>query len=272
MTNSSSAKGKGDAVNDHGWFNVSVKILGAAAALIGITVGIITIARSVNSKSASPSPPVTTSTTPSSQTSLLTGSSSAGSTARLRLSVGACLDSKHDAVSCSASHVAEVFAQDNCSQTALLAYLGGQVGVDTLLPGIPISKVAQSGSSACIVTLPAQSSRSSSNQSVLTSAAGGGWRECLAGGDPNFSIASCLVPHRAEIVYSGEPKPNESLDCAQRADEYMNTDTTSAPGDLAIDVAQRNGVMECVVSLRSNDQLTQSLRRLGTQTLPIASN
>ena len=174
---------------------------------------------------------------------------------------GSCLDADNEATPCDAPHVSEVFdATGDCSVTSLLRYLGGKPDGDVLLSSLEIASTDDHGASLCTVSSPI-GSLVGNNEDVLLSTAGDAWRRCL---DELMREIPCANEHKSEVIYDGI-SGGEAVDCARRADEYLDTPFAHRARDLELLQNDRT----CVISARGDNILTGSLRRLGTSALPL---
>jgi hypothetical protein len=74
---------------------------------------------------------------------------------------------------------------------------------------------------------------------------------------------SCEQPHTTEVV--AEASAGETLDCRERAGDYLGRPFDQVDGDLRL----LEDASRCVVEVRGANVLVSSLRRLGAGALPI---
>ncbi|TYP87224.1 hypothetical protein BD833_107164 [Blastococcus xanthinilyticus] len=174
--------------------------------------------------------------------------------------VGSCLDSGDAPAPCDGPHAAEVFATGDCSETALLTYLGGQSGQDVLRE-LSTASLPTGDTVVCTVTAPEGALAGGSHRDVLLSDAGDAWRRCV---DHVEREVGCAQPHVAEVVFDRRDTA-DPLDCARRADDYLGTPFATKSADLRV----LQDEQRCLLAVRGDNILTGSLRRLGSQSLPL---
>lgn len=181
-----------------------------------------------------------------------------------------CLSAGGDAVTCDGPHSYEVVeVSTGCSAPALLSYLGGDEDVDVLRPGSGSSVVQISGKPACTVTAPAGGALTLPAQDALRGSAGDAWRWCLSQED-DASIG-CSTPHDREVIGPSGAQVGP-LDCAARADRYLEVPLRNHDRQLYVTSEQVDGAQRCVVGVRGDNRLNASLRRLRSSSLPITAS
>ncbi len=177
------------------------------------------------------------------------------------IAIGSCLDGHDAATACDAPHVSEVFnASGDCSDDALLQYLGGLPGQDILRVDLRLRPISTTGSLLCVVDKPSQALVSNSRDALLNRS-GDPWRRCH---DAIAREVSCAQPHTTEVVYE-EQSAGEDLDCRTRADAYLEIPFARHAAELEL----LQDAKHCYVGVRGDDLLNGSLRRLGTKALPL---
>ncbi len=173
---------------------------------------------------------------------------------------GTCLDAAGAPTSCAVPHAAEVVATDgSCDVAALLGHLGGVAGEDVLRSTVaPVTRTV-AGTETCVVDVPADAPAGPARD-VLLGADGDAWRRC---GDQLGREVSCGQPHTTEVV--AEASAGETLDCRERAGDYLGRPFDQVDGDLRL----LEDASRCVVEVRGANVLVSSLRRLGAGALPI---
>lgn len=205
----------------------------------------------------SASPPSVTSTITS------TGERTSGSTTPAP-DPGVCLESQQ-LISCQRPHSVEVIgAGTSCTTSQLVSYLGGSPSVDVLNPDVRVSRGILQGKSVCVLGTP---SRQGSARDALLHAGHGGWRWCVNLKRQQVAIA-CDQRHDAEVVAvvaADGPAP----DCFAAAAGYAATSWRALEPSLTARPASLNSKRVCVAEALGDNQLTATIRSIGTQALPI---
>ena len=198
---------------------------------------------------------------------LLNGNSAVSPT----INAGTCLSGDRATVPCDTAHAYEIFAAGSrsCSQQLLVSYLGGVFSLDVLDNQVRMVPINLSGGTACALTAPPGTIMSTTARDVLTTSRGDVFRECI---DHVREIdVPCSEPHSSEVVYVAVSDSSAEVDCGSKAAQYMGTDPLQLARDLKVSLAKRNGQLECQVDVLGHNVLTSSIRRLGTQAVPISS-
>lgn len=177
----------------------------------------------------------------------------------LRLEVGTCLDASSRPSACDRPHHGEVLPGGTCDTATAVSYLGGVPGTDTLSPTLQTSSTP----SGCALHIDDPVERSLKD--ILSTSAGAPLRYCL---DDDRAI-NCGRPHKSEVVSSEPALSVKSLDCRAAAVHYLGIEATAWENDLtaaSVDLGEARG---CVVSVRGDNKLTTSLRRLGVSAMPV---
>lgn len=245
-----------------------VLIAGLLAALSTITTFVLTH-RPEDAPSPTPSSSGAIASAIATSASVTSASASATTSAVSAWPVGGCLTAAHSPVSCDAPHVYEVIASKrSCRADDLISYLGGAAEMDILTPGIKLTDFSLAGWSYCLVTPPASLSSGTSRR-ILDGHRGDVWRRCLDSRFGNREVP-CAEPHTAEFVFSGTLKATEHLDCAKRGSSYLGADLSLYTDDLEVETATQETASECLLAVRGANTLTSSLRRIGTNALPLS--
>lgn len=178
--------------------------------VVALLAGLSTIANvwwrnNRNQSDGRPASAGTSSSAPiSSSTPTGSGSRSASSTGTPAAQLaGVCLDAGKSPVSCDRAHRYEIFSTGgSCTSDALIAYLGGVPGVDTLATAIRPTSLGVRGENVCGVVTPPGVGATSSARRILDSSEGDAWRRCLDTRFGNREV-SCADPHTDEFVFSG---------------------------------------------------------------------
>jgi len=190
-------------------------------------------------------------------------SSGSGPAARASDVVGSCLDHGGAPTACDGPHVAEVFdLSGDCSHDSLLDYLGGSPGRDVLRTDLAVQSRLAEGLSTCVVIDPS-GTRTSTSQDSLLGRSGDVWRRCR---DELSRERSCADEHESEVIYE-QRVTGEALDCEARADEYLEFPFDAHAEDLELLQDGRR----CYIAARGDGVLTHSLRRLGSNALPLTA-
>lgn len=186
-------------------------------------------------------------------------------TGREPITPGTCLSASGPmaVTSCDAAHAYEVFAFNDCSESSLVQYLGGQPEVEVLQ--VEPAKVQRDGQALCVVQDPAQTSLSSA-RNVLQTAEHSRWRLCH---DARVDAeVPCSEKHTGEFVRPGKSGA-QPADCRQSVEEYLDARYTDFAPRLQVATLRLDEGPVCVVSARGRDLLNASVRNLGSHALPL---
>lgn len=242
------------------------------AAGIAVVAGLATIATFVldlgdripdHAASGEASPAVTSAASPA------TANSPKRSPARTPTSVAeasGCLTSNYQPVDCREQHRYELLPQD-CSTAALLEYMGGRAGLDVAL-GHP----ATWNDGQCLLDVGRDMS-SSAKDVLAADVADDGWRRCYDA--RRNRIVPCDEPHSGEYVATGAKGKANQAECEETAGTYMERSIAANADLLRVQVIANTdddqNSARCLISARGTQRLAGSLRRLGVNTVPIAS-
>lgn len=85
----------------------------------------------------------------------------------------------------------------------------------------------------------------------------------------------CSERHTQEYVGLRDGTAPTAAQCDEAAESYMNVDLSRVYDHLAVDVVQSVKLdithPRCVIRIRGSDSLTDTVRNIGTNTLPIVS-
>ncbi|WP_139176993.1 hypothetical protein [Geodermatophilus siccatus] len=209
--------------------------------------------------------PTTAQTPPSGVTSTAPQQSEASRAPLTALEVGDCLDPGLTSMTrCDVEHGYEVFALDDCDDSALLTYLGGNPTVD-IVRATP-RRVDVSGSAACVVSPPAGAPDDLPAAGVLQGPDDDAWRSCIDDRTGQQDV-SCAAPHTGEWV-STEPPTDDAVDCEELATRYLDAPPTRFTGRLQVGSSRGPAGPRCFVTVLGGDLLTGSLRDIGVSSLP----
>jgi hypothetical protein len=191
-----------------------------------------------------------------------TGSTSTGSGGSSSLAVGDCVDGDGAKAACDGPHAAEVYSDGECTMAALVGYLGGTPGDDPLTSLLTLGTADVPGGAVCTVTAPQQTQASS--QGVLAGSAGAVWRRCA---DARGTDVLCTKPHTTEVVFDRSEAADQtaSLNCQARASAFMGKPYDQVSGDLD----SNDDGARCLLAVRGDNVLTDSLHGLKTSALPV---
>ena len=178
------------------------------------------------------------------------------------LAVGDCVDGNGAKAPCDAAHAAEVYSDGECTTAALVGYLGGTPGDDPLTSLLTLGTADVPGGAVCTVTAPAQTQASS--QGVLAASAGAVWRRCT---DVRGVDVLCTKPHTTEVVFDRSEAADQSapLNCQARASAFIGKPYDQVSNDLD----SKDDSTRCLLTVRGDNVLTDSLHGLKSSALPI---
>lgn len=249
--------------------NTAVIFAAALVTVIGFIVTIIGfVLANTGPSPASGAPP--TGQPPSTGTESQEPAPAGAAAAEPGIGPGSCADAGGTAVTCDGPHAYEAVEMSaDCSSSALMAYLGGDEGIDVLGPGVGSSVVQIDGSTTCAVTAPAGGTLVSTARESLRSSAGDAWRWCLS--QENDTSISCSTSHDREVIGPTGTQTG-ALNCAARADRYLEVPLRNHDRQLYVTSEQVDGAQRCIVGVRGDNRLTASLRRLRSSSLPITAS
>ena len=173
-----------------------------------------------------------------------------------------CLSSEK-VVPCDTTHDSEVIANaSSCDSDALVGYLGGKDGVDTLAFGISYEPGLISD--ACKVKFPFSLEESVEGKWVADLRHLPGLRSCF-NPDRADQVVGCNEPHTGEVVYSQSGGDGANLSCDAKAADYMDANKDKWQDMLKTKGIEHNGSWLCVAKTRNNNFLDGTLRSLGSQ-------
>lgn len=186
------------------------------------------------------------------------------------LEPGICLsDSRSDAtrVSCQLHHTTEVFATSGeCNETSLITYLGGNPSIDILRNDLKIGPLSDG---ACAVTFPSTLTATTSIQGALARDQSAMLRQCV--NDITGADVDCGEKHTSEVIAIFDKTESSVVDCDQVAAIYMGISPADLFKILKVDLESTSDGFRCVVTAKGGNQLTDTLRMLGTSSPPISS-
>jgi serine/threonine-protein kinase len=232
-----------------------------AAALVvvvaAIVLGVVLSAGNGGGDGGNGGNPAASGTTSQGTTSSGESSAAGGSTS---LAVGTCV-SDGAATPCDGPHAAEVYSDGECTMAALVGYLGGTPGEDPLTSLLTLDTADVPGGAVCTVAAPEPTQGSS--QGVLDSSAGAIWRRCTNNG----TDVLCTKPHTDEVIFdrTEASDPNAPLNCQARAGDFMG----KPYAQISNDVESQDDGSRCLLHVRGDNVLTDSLHGLKSSALPI---
>jgi hypothetical protein len=186
--------------------------------------------------------------------------------------VGDCLGTDRRPLPCTATHRFEVVAVDTpeCDAAVALPYLGGNPDLDILRARFTVSDVH-----ACLVADHGDADRSATIKGILAvtdPAAGSPFRLCRDDRTTPTEVG-CDVPHTSEFIGSlGVPAPT-TADCEAAATAYLSRTYKDFSDRLKVTAIPTSdpssGAPTCVITTRGNAVLTQSIRNVRTNALPL---
>jgi len=183
-------------------------------------------------------------------------------------SIGLCFTGS-DEVPCDTEHQLEVFSDQPCSRESMVSFLGGSPLIEVLIASVgPVEKNI-GRRPVCVVYPPQDASATRSAAGILQTTLGDSWRICVD--DRIETQVACSVPHTGEVVYVGRPSGGDSLNCLRRAEEYLEAPLQRFSFQLSAEMIEVDGESGCAVAVLGANELTESIRAIGTSTLPIAA-
>ena len=167
-------------------------------------------------------------------------------------------------VPCTTEHDTERFSARHCTDSTLVDYLGGDPDVEVLSPKVEI----RTASKGCLITFAPPSEESL--RDLFRGGEGGAYRYCV---DelPKMTYASCSSPHSGEIV-GLEAVSRGPLQCEEVATIYMGTPWAQVSNDLSMVKVTNSDQVGCLAEVRGDNFLTETVRDLGQNALPLASH
>ena len=275
-------------VSEHPRWKLATAIIGTLAAVVGIIgfaypilfssqPGPTAGAATSNSVSSPAQPAVTTAETsvPSTvdPTSEESPPSSTSQDVVPALAVGDCLSAERQPLPCTAVHRFEVVATGatECNAAVALPYLGGNPDLDILR-----AQFTASDEHACLVADHSDADRSATIKGILSvtddPTAGSQFRLCRDDRTTPTEVG-CDVPHTGEFIGSlGVPAP-DTADCEAAATAYLSRTYNDVSDRLKVTAIPTSdpgsGSPGCVITTRGNAVLTQSIRNVRTNALPL---
>ena len=188
------------------------------------------------------------------------------------LQSGTCLTKASTTVPCTAQHDFEIVADSKgCSAAQITGYLGGDRALDVMKLSFRLAKFA--GTTYCVADAEGPF-RVDSLHGALGGPNAAYLRRCvdnLVG----FKEVRCSDPHQQEYVGIGDGVAPSSAQCDQAAAAYMNLTLDRVSDHLAVQVVQDEKLdilhPRCVLQVRGSDVLTNSVRNIRTDALPLTS-
>jgi hypothetical protein len=265
-------------------WQLATVLIGTLAAVVGIVTSLHLWPADSASAGAAPSssvpPSVQTTISPAQILAPTTDTSTTGdpptsSTAAdvvPALAVGDCLSADRQPLPCTAVHRYEVVATGTteCTAAVAMSYLGGNPDLDILR-----AQFTFSDEQACLVADAGDADRSATIKGILAvtdPAAGSPFRLCRDDRTTPTEVG-CDVPHTSEFIGSlGVPAPN-TADCEAAASAYLSRTYNDVSDRLKVTAIPTSdpssGSPSCVITTRGNAVLTQSIRNVRTNALPL---
>lgn len=181
-----------------------------------------------------------------------------------QFAVGDCLDSQTDVVDCMHPHASQVFSlSSDCELSPLSDFLGTSEA-DSIRPDISHQKLGDS--TACVVALESDEPITGSLEGSFAearSAIASQLRHCL---DRDLAPTGCDVKHHGEVVGFAP----DSQSCPGVAASYLGWEGSGLPSGLAL-AARGSQPQECLITIKGDNTLTDTLRDIGRRSLPIAA-
>jgi hypothetical protein len=161
------------------------------------------------------------------------------------IDIGTCLQSDASTVvPCDAGHTYEIFALGDCTEAAMVQYLGGDPAIEQLR--VEPAVISLSGTQICVVDDPTGEPSFDSARGVLQRRdAHSAWRLCV---DARLGDADvpCSDTHTGEIV---QPKlaPDRPLDCVEAVENYLNARFRDVASQLGVAELQYPEGPRCLV-------------------------
>lgn len=189
-------------------------------------------------------------------------SNAKSSTSTAEEKAGACLDDAGNITSCDRKHSSEVVTTiGSCNLPALVDYAGGALMRDVIRDDL----VPVASPHGCIVAIP--DGLSTKIQDGLLGKDHAALRQCW----DRFTEqdVSCDQAHTAEVVYFNPDPGATETSCVPQADAYTNGAFARHQDQLEALVRTSGQSISCLVQARGSNELSGSLRNLGTGALPL---
>lgn len=180
------------------------------------------------------------------------------------LALGDCLDSDGRGVDCLQPHLSQVFSLSTACEPALFRDYLGASELDVVRSDANLQPWGDG--QACTVSLESGAAITGSlvgSFAESRSDTARQLRHCL---DTNLDAVACEVPHYGEVVGTAA----EAQSCAGVAASYLGWDASGLPNGLELR-ARGNQQPECLITVKGDNALTDTLRDIGRRALPIAA-
>jgi len=176
--------------------------------------------------------------------------------------VGECLAADDQVTDCLAPHASQVVSSTAACDEAVVSQFLGLSERDVLRPDLTPTALPEG--SGCRLLLAEGSQLTGSLQAAFKeprSPVAAQARHCV---DIDLRPVSCADPHHGEVV--GET--DDTAHCISVATDFLGRSASSLPNNLAL-AARTGQSVECIVSVKGANTLTQTLRDIGQRALPI---
>lgn len=240
-----------------------VEILFVLAALATLaTFGFFLTDRATSERGTQPR---SSSTGPSSTYNAPSTSGAPPSPAIPALLEGTCLVDSLDAeVPCDRAHAYEVISTTECTTEALIRFLGGRPDVEVLRVE-PMQLAVPAEREACVVAPPSPEMTLRSVRDALQEPGGAVWRRCADARTANDSVP-CNEPHTAEFVLV---ESSTAVDCIQVSENYTGAPLSRLKGSISVETVSYADGPHCLLVVQGGELLSDTLRNIGTATLPL---
>lgn len=172
-----------------------------------------------------------------------------------------------ESVGCRQAHDGEVIGSSSeCTHATFIRHLGGAPDIDVLRPDVRVGVFEVRGDSVCVVTFSQQVR--GSIRDAFAGGEHGQWRWCRDTKRREAAV-SCLQPHDAEVVALRRTSDEQPPECYAAAAAYAETTWRRLGEAVSVEAIEVNSTPGCQVEALGANQLTASIRGIGTRTLPV---
>jgi hypothetical protein len=181
------------------------------------------------------------------------------------VAVGQCL-LEDSPSACDDGHNGQVVSLGGtCDMGAFVRFAGGDPAREVIASSVSLRPSAASGTTVCAVRMT--SPQWVSAQGILTTRRGDFARRCFH--DTPREEVGCDVPHTREAVAVRTAGGTSDINCQAAATAYLGIDFQRFSAELTLERSMSSLGTTCWVKARGHNVLTESVRSVGTRSLPL---